>query len=168
MSETLQVMRPVKVYNTLGQNLREINTGAMNLGEFKRDLSLHGIPYSGMSIIIGETQQQLITDNSSLLPGSQTIFLMPTDVKSGLWNGEENEEDDDDIVFEDDEDEEEQEESEDDKILIQHHLRNAIQHLQYMLEILERQPETSDDPVIQEFNRKAAEIQRGMTDSVFL
>jgi hypothetical protein len=171
MSETtLELTQPrkVKIYSTLAQNLREIETAAMTYGDLCRDMAREGIPYHGMTAAIGETSQGLISASSALLPGAQTIFLMPQEVKSGdgpSWDNEEDEDEEEefDDFEEDDEDEEDEIPviSTDAKQQAIHNMRIAIAHMQKVMEYL-MATSVSVDPEIIRMNEMAANLRKGV------
>lgn len=183
MSETLEVLqsRTIKIYSTLAQNLRTIETTARNAGELMAEMDQAGIPYRGMSMVIGETAQGLVGATSALLPGEQTILLMPIDVKSG-WEPEEDfldEQEDDEEEDDFEEDYEDQDEEEitplekatqlleavvEDLNEMVSNLNTAISHLREVAS----SPTTPKvaagpvDPEIERLNMMAASIKRTM------
>lgn len=83
MSETqLLTTRDITLYSNISNSKRVINTAAQTWGELKLEFSRLGIPYNGMSAIM-ENENELISDNSSLMPGAHMLFLLPSAVKSG-------------------------------------------------------------------------------------
>jgi hypothetical protein len=84
MSNEISLHRKVTVYNTSAQNNKVIESAAVTWGQLQQELAEAGIPYSGMRAVVGETQTELITNQSSLDPGDVTLFLMPRKVKSGI------------------------------------------------------------------------------------
>ncbi len=169
MSETtLELTQPrtIKIYSTLAQNLREVETAAMTYGDLCRDLSKAGIPYHGMTAAIGETSQGLISASSALLPGPQTIFLMPQEVKSG-W--EDDTDDDEDTVEWIDEDDDDDEDvivnAQDPKQQAIHNMRIAITHMQKVMEYL-MSDAVKVDPEINRMNEMAANLRKQMSTPV--
>lgn len=75
--------RRIRVYNTSGQNNKVIDSSATTWGDLKSDLDAHGISYSGMKVVVGETQNTLESVQAVLPEGEMTLFLMPQKVKSG-------------------------------------------------------------------------------------
>jgi hypothetical protein len=158
MSETLELLqsREIKIYSTLAQNLRTITTTARTCGELMEDMDRAGIPYRGMSMVIGETAQGLVGSSSSLLPGEQTILLMPIEVKSG-WD-----EEDDTEEYEDDDEGEVVLSPREEAI---QHLRHAAHCINGAIACLEKDfsaPIVSGpiDPEIERLNRMASSIQQ--------
>lgn len=75
--------RRIRVYNTVGQNNKVIESGAGTWGELQKDLNAHGISYDGMRVVVGETQNTLESSQAALPEGEITLLLMTKKVKSG-------------------------------------------------------------------------------------
>lgn len=73
----------VTVYNTVGQNKKEVRSSATTWGELQDDLNAAGVSHRGMSVVVGETQNTLESSQAVLPEGDFTLFLMPQKVKSG-------------------------------------------------------------------------------------
>lgn len=76
-------LREVTVYNTVGQNRKAVSTDVPTWGELQAVLSSNNIPFSGMSVVIGETQVTLESSAAHLPEQDFTLFMMPQKVKSG-------------------------------------------------------------------------------------
>lgn len=76
--------RIVTVYNTIGNNQKQVRSSANMWGELQTDLLSNGVSFSGMTAVIGETQVTLESNQARLIDGDFTLFLMPQKVKSGV------------------------------------------------------------------------------------
>lgn len=75
--------RIITVNSSNGQPSQEVETVARTWGELQRDLTEKGISFNGMKAIIGETRNEL-SSNQALLPdGTWNLFLLPKKTKSG-------------------------------------------------------------------------------------
>ena len=75
-------MRKIKIYSTAGMS-GLIDTDARTLSVLKPLLVDLNIPYAGMSIIVGETRNELTLDDALLPEGDFKVYLMPKEVDSG-------------------------------------------------------------------------------------
>ena len=76
-------MITITVLPTVGQ-MTKISTEVMTLGELKPILLAQGLSTEGVSLIIGETKNELSTD-SALLPNHDfKLFIFPKNTKSGV------------------------------------------------------------------------------------
>lgn len=97
-------MKQVTVYSTQGQNKQVVNTSAGTWGELQSILGAHGVSYSGMKVVVGESQVTLESNAAVLPEGDFTLFLLPQKVKSGVFGFSSF--DDDDCGCEDDDEDE--------------------------------------------------------------
>lgn len=152
-------MRQVTVYSTVGQNRKTLSTNVATWGELQNELVAESINFSGMKVVIGETQLTLESPQAILPDSDFTLFMMPQKVKSGLYGfGNEGdgcgcEEDDDDEDYEDDDT------SPLDKV------RSKINEIGNLLnelyDLVDRVPE-STDPRVSELKNKADELKRNL------
>lgn len=97
--------RKVTIYNTIGDNAREIFSSANTWGSLMNDMNRERVPYDGMKAVVGETQNTLESSEAVLPDGEFSLFLMAGKVKSGVDDDYIDEEDGiewDDIDWDDD------------------------------------------------------------------
>lgn len=75
--------RKVIIYNTIGDNAKEIMTTAGTWGTLQNDMTRNGIHFDGMKAVVGETQNTLESSEAALPEGEFSLFLMAGKVKSG-------------------------------------------------------------------------------------
>lgn len=75
--------RKVTIYNTIGDNAREIYTSANNWGGLSQDMDRNNIPHRDMKAVVGESQVTLESSEAVLPEGEFSLFLMAGKVKSG-------------------------------------------------------------------------------------
>lgn len=99
--------RKVTIYNTIGDNAKEIFSSADNWGGLQQDMTRNSISFRDMKAVVGESQVTLESSEALLPDGEFSLFLMAGKVKSGSdedlidteegiewdevdWNNEEN------------------------------------------------------------------------------
>lgn len=75
--------RKITIYNTIGDNAKEVISSAGTLGELQPDMRRAGVHYEGMKLVVGETQNTLESSEAVLPEGEFSLFLMAGKVKSG-------------------------------------------------------------------------------------
>lgn len=76
--------RSIIIYSTQGNSEgTTINTDVDTWGKLKPILNQNNVPHDGMKVIIGETKNDLTSDDAILPKENFTLFLMPTRTKSG-------------------------------------------------------------------------------------
>jgi hypothetical protein len=86
--------RKVIIYNTIGDNFKEIYTDARTWGALTDEFNTHGVTWKGMKAVDGETQHSFESSEAILPEGEFSLFLMHDKVKSGYSDG------DDDLIDE--------------------------------------------------------------------
>lgn len=75
--------RKVTIYNTIGDNVKEVFSSATTWGGLMNDMNSNRISYDGMKAVVGETQNTLESSEAVLPDGEFSLFLMAGKVKSG-------------------------------------------------------------------------------------
>lgn len=78
--------RKVTIYNTIGDNAKEIYSSAVNWGGLQQEMNQNRIPFSDLKAVVGETQVTLESSEALLPDGDFSLFLMAGKVKSGSDN----------------------------------------------------------------------------------
>src|SRR6267378_8646398 len=73
------------IYNTIGNNQTTGETSGNTWGDLQSELNRRGISFSGMKVVVGETQVSLESSAAQLPEGEFTLFFMPQKVKSGFF-----------------------------------------------------------------------------------
>jgi hypothetical protein len=76
--------RIITVFNTVGNKKTILSSQASTKAELALDLVRNDIHYLGLTFVVGETQNQLLNDESILPEGDFTLFLMLEKQKSGI------------------------------------------------------------------------------------
>jgi len=76
-------MRSIITYSTRGAKLETIESDATRLGALKEDMDEAGIDYSGLKLMVSETEVTLESDEAVLPEGEFTLMMLPDEVKSG-------------------------------------------------------------------------------------
>ena len=76
--------RTITVNSSNGQPQQQIITIARTWGEFQVELREKNITFAGMKAIIGETRNELSSNQAILPDGNFNVFLLPKKTKSGL------------------------------------------------------------------------------------
>jgi hypothetical protein len=95
-------MRKIITYNTLGENMVEVNSSATVWGELQTDLTRAGVRFEGLRAMTNPGQVTLESLQAELPEGEFQLFLMSQKVKSGVWDEDEDDEDEDDTEYETD------------------------------------------------------------------
>jgi len=75
--------RMVTTFNNINSARKVVETAASTWEELQRDLSTAGVAYSGMKVLVGETQVTLESSQAQLPDGDFMLFMVPEKVKSG-------------------------------------------------------------------------------------
>ena len=75
--------RKIKIFTTAGMP-GTIETNVTTLGALKPLLTQREINYNGMTILVGDTKNELSIDEATLPEGDFKIYLMPAKTKSGV------------------------------------------------------------------------------------
>lgn len=75
--------RMVTTFNNINSARKVVESAASTWEELQRDLSTAGVAYSGMKVIIGESQLTLESSQAQLPEGDFMLFMVPEKVKSG-------------------------------------------------------------------------------------
>lgn len=77
-------MRTIKVKSTQGKRTGSFTSNATTFGQLKEELLANGFSYSdSLQVSVQSTQSALLTDDSVVPAGDQTIFMYPKETKSG-------------------------------------------------------------------------------------
>lgn len=76
-------MRKIITYSTLGDNMKEVYSSAMTLGDLLPDLNEAGVRHEGMKLMTNPGQLTLESMGAQLPEGEFQLFIMPQKVKSG-------------------------------------------------------------------------------------
>lgn len=86
--------RKVIIYNTIGDNFKEIYSSARTWGALTEEFTSQNITWKGMKAVDGETQHSFESSEAVLPEGEFSLFLMHDKVKSGFTD------EDDDLIDE--------------------------------------------------------------------
>lgn len=165
--------RKVTIYNTIGDNVREIFSSATTWGGLMSDMNSNRIPYDGMKAVVGETQNTLESSEAVLPDGEFSLFLMAGKVKSGADEDLVDEEDGiswDDIDWDDDSEEVESYTYKSVKDLMLARAKKTSHYLNQLIQyIIDSKQNSSAKPIKQEENKllknlrdQAASLQKNL------
>lgn len=80
--------RRIITYSTLGDNMKEVFSNAMTLGDLQPDLTSAGVRWEGMKLMTNPGQVTLESLQAELPEGEFQLFIMPQKVKSGYSDDE--------------------------------------------------------------------------------